>query len=95
MSGIQIAQVVNANIYLNGKNLLGRAAEVKLPEISAAMKEHSVLGLVGKYELTVGFEKMEGEIIWNSFFPDVLHMQGGIFSAWYLQCRLSREGFNS
>ena len=31
MSGIQTAQVVNANIYLNGKNLLGRAAEVKLP----------------------------------------------------------------
>lgn len=95
MSGIQIAQVVNANIYLNGKNLLGRAAEVKLPEISAAMKEHSVLGLVGKYELPAGFEKMEGEIIWNSFYPDVLQMQGDIFSAWSLQCRSSREGFNS
>lgn len=95
MSGIQIAQVVNANIYLNGKNLLGRAAEVKLPEITAAMKEHSVLGLVGKFELPAGFEKMEGEIVWNSFYPDVLKMQGDIFSAWSLQCRSSREGFNS
>lgn len=47
MSGIQTAQVVNATIYLNGKTLLGRAAEVKLPEITAAMKEHSALGMVG------------------------------------------------
>ena len=48
MSGIQTAQVVNATIYLNGKTLLGRAAEVKLPEITAAMKEHSALGMVGR-----------------------------------------------
>ena len=58
MSGIQTAQVVNANIYLNGKNLLGRAAEVKLPEVTAVMKEHSALGMVGKFELPAGFEKM-------------------------------------
>ena len=54
MSGIQTAQVVNANIYLNGKNLLGRAAEVKLPEVTAVMKEHSALGMVGKFELPRG-----------------------------------------
>lgn len=79
MSGIQTAQVVNANIYLNGKNLLGRAAEVKLPEVTAAMKEHSALGLVGKFELPAGFEKMEGEIVWNSFYADALKLQGDIF----------------
>ena len=79
MSGIQTAQVVNANIYLNGKNLLGRAAEVKLPEVTAAMKEHSALGLVGKFELPAGFDKMEGEIVWNSFYADALKLQGDIF----------------
>ena len=95
MSGIQTAQVVNANIYLNGKNLLGRAAEVKLPEITAVMKEHSALGLVGKFELPAGFEKREGEIVWNSFYPDVLKLQGDIFSSYSLQCRSSLEGFDS
>ena len=95
MSGIQTAQVMNANIYLNGKNLLGRAAEVKLPEVTAVMKEHSALGMVGKFELPAGFEKMEGEIVWNSYYADVLKMQGDIFSTWSLQCRSSLEGFNS
>ena len=91
MSGIMSAQVVNANIYLNGKNLLGRAAEVKLPEVTAVMKEHSALGVVGKFELPAGFEKMEGEIVWNSFYADVLKLQGDIFSAHSLQCRSSWE----
>ena len=86
MSGIQTAQVVNATIYLNGKTLLGRAAEVKLPEITAAMKEHSALGMVGKFELPAGFEKMEGEIVWNSFYADVLKSQADIFTAYSLQC---------
>ena len=95
MSGIQTAQVVNANIYLNGKNLLGRAAEVKLPEITAVMKEHSALGMVGKFELPAGFDKMEGEIVWNSYYADVLKMQGDIFSTWSLQCRSSLESFSS
>lgn len=95
MSGIQTAQVVNANIYLDGKNLLGRAAEVKLPEITAAMKEHSALGMVGKFELPAGFEKMEGEIVWNSFYADVLKSQGDIFTAYSLQCRSSWELWSS
>lgn len=95
MSGIQTAQVVNANIYLNGKNLLGRAAEVKLPEVTAAMKEHSALGLVGKFDLPAGFEKMEGEIVWNSFYADALKLQGDIFSAHSLQCRSSWELWSS
>ena len=95
MCGVQAGEVVNANIYLNGKNLLGRAAEVKLPEITAVMKEHSALGMVGKFELPAGFDKMEGEIVWNSYYADVLKMQGDIFSTWSLQCRSSLESFSS
>ena len=64
---------------------------MKLPEITAVMKEHSALGLVGKFELPAGFEKMEGEIVWNSFYPDVLKLQGDIFSSYSLQCRSSLE----
>ncbi|GHO20002.1 hypothetical protein MY012_10500 [Escherichia coli] len=31
MSKIEINRITNANIYLDGTNLLGRAEEVKLP----------------------------------------------------------------
>ncbi|STJ83855.1 phage major tail tube protein [Escherichia coli] len=68
MSKIEINRITNANIYLDGTNLLGRAEEVKLPDVSMIMQEHKALGMVGKVELPAGFDKLEGEIKWNSFY---------------------------
>lgn len=48
---IQINRITNANIYLDGNNLLGRATEIKLPDVSLIMQEHKALGMVGKIEL--------------------------------------------
>ena len=48
---IEINRITNANIYVNGNSLLGRAEEIKLPDISAIMQEHKALGMVGKIEL--------------------------------------------
>jgi uncharacterized protein len=45
---IEINRITNANIYVNGNSLLGRAEEIKLPDISAIMQEHKALGMVGK-----------------------------------------------
>ena len=70
MAKIEINRITNANIYLDGANLLGRAEEVKLPDVSMTMQEHKALGMVGKVELPAGFDKMEGEIKWNSFYRD-------------------------
>ncbi|WP_027809960.1 phage major tail tube protein, partial [Burkholderia cenocepacia] len=58
---IEINRITNANIYVNGNSLLGRAEEIKLPDISAIMQEHKALGMVGKIELPAGFDKLEGE----------------------------------
>lgn len=35
---IEINRITNANIYVNGNSLLGRAEEIKLPDISAIMR---------------------------------------------------------
>ena len=35
---IEINRITNANIYVNGNSLLGRAEEIKLPDISAIMQ---------------------------------------------------------
>ncbi|MZQ57783.1 phage major tail tube protein, partial [Escherichia coli] len=45
---IEVNRITNANIYINGNNLLGRAEEIKLPDISMIMQEHKALGMVGK-----------------------------------------------
>ena len=57
---IQINRITNANIYLDGNNLLGRATEIKLPDVSLIMQEHKALGMVGKIELPAGFDKLGG-----------------------------------
>lgn len=92
---IQINRITNANIYLDGNNLLGRASEIKLPDISMIMQEHKALGMVGKIELPAGFDKLEGEIKWNSFYHDVMRKTANPWQAVALQCRSSIDCYNS
>lgn len=92
---IQLNRITNANIYLEGNNLLGRAEEVKLPDVSAIMQEHKALGMVGKIELPAGFDKLEGEIKWNSLYQDAAKITANPYKAVQLQCRSSIETYGS
>lgn len=92
---IQINSITNANVYGNGNSLLGRAEEIKLPDITAMMTERKALGMVGKIELPTGFDKLEGEIKWNSLYEDAAVMTANPFVSVALQCRSSIETFGS
>ncbi|UTH76086.1 phage major tail tube protein [Chromobacterium sp. IIBBL 290-4] len=92
---IEINRITNANIYINGNSLLGRAEEVKLPDVAAIMQEHKALGMVGKIELPAGFDKLEGEIKWNSLYKDVAKIVANPFQAVQLQCRSNIETYGS
>lgn len=92
---IQINSITNANVYMNGSSLLGRAEEIKLPDIVAMMTERKALGMVGKIELPTGFDKMEGEIKWNSYYEDAAVVTANPFASVQLQCRSSIEVFSS
>nr|VFK16276.1 MAG: hypothetical protein BECKLFY1418C_GA0070996_102228 [Candidatus Kentron sp. LFY] len=94
-TNLAITQVSNANIYLDGKSLLGRAEEVKLPDITVAMSERKSLGMVGVIELPTGFEKMEGEIKWNSLYKDVALGVANPWKAVSLQVRANQAGYAS
>jgi len=95
MSKIQVNRVTNANVYADGTSLMGRAEEIKLPDISAIMAEHKSLGMVGKMDLPSGFDKLEGEIKWNSVYADVAIKVANPFRAVALQCRSSIETYAS
>ncbi|WP_257212466.1 phage major tail tube protein [Iodobacter sp. BJB302] len=95
MSRIEINRITNANIYVNGNSLLGKAEEIKLPDVTAIMQEHKALGMVGKIELPAGFEKLEGEIKWNSLYADVAKIMANPFKTVQLQCRSNVENYNS
>ena len=62
MSKIKINRLTNANIYMDGNNLLGRAEEIQLPQIKHKMAEHKALGMVGSAEFFAGIDKLECKI---------------------------------
>jgi len=95
MAKIQINRITNANIYVEGANQLGRAEEIKLPDISALMSDHKALGMIGKLELPSGFDKLEGEIKWNSLYEEAAKYMANPFKAVQLQCRSNIQVFSS
>lgn len=95
MSNIQINRVTNANIYMDGKSLLGRAEEINLPTVKQIMSEHKALGMNGKFELPAGIDKLETRIKWNSYYKDVLIKAGNPDQSVNLQCRTSMKTWTS
>ncbi len=95
MAGIQLNTLNNANIYIDGNSLLGRAEEFKLPTVKFKMAEHKAVGMVGAIKLPSGFEALEGEIKWNSFYPEVWAKLLDPYTSVQLQARGSLETYNS
>ena len=95
MGKIQINRVTNANVYMDGNNLLGRAEEINLPMIKHKMTEHKALGMIGSAEFFSGIDKLECKIKWNSLYPDVLKKAANPFKTIQIQARASLETYNS
>ncbi|EGY52008.1 phage major tail tube protein [Neisseria shayeganii] len=70
---VELNVIYNANLYLNGNTQIGRANEVKLPEIEILQDEHAGLGLAFDINLPKGFKVGEGEISWNSLYADAFN----------------------
>jgi P2 family phage contractile tail tube protein len=64
--------LTEANVYLEDRSMLGQVKEIKLPEIGWKMVDQAALGLVGAIKLPAGIEALEGELAWNSFYPDIM-----------------------
>lgn len=90
-----INQVDNANVYLNGQSLLGKAKSVKLPEFDVEFVEHDNLGLVGKIKLPSKVNALEGEITWDGFYPDVAKLTANPFKNTQLMVRANVRTFDS
>jgi Bacteriophage tail tube protein len=67
MASLVINSLWNCNVYLNGNNLLGRAAEFEVPQPKRLMQPYKGLGMMGRIEVPVGWDKIEAKITWSSF----------------------------
>ncbi len=90
-SKIAINRVTNANIYLDGASMLGKAEELTLPELKSKMSPHKALGIVGDIETFSGFEKLEAKIKLTSYYSDVLVKLANPFKPVQLQARASMQ----
>lgn len=66
-----INKITNANVYVEGHNLLGKAEEIDLPDVQSVTTEHKALGMIGSTEFFSGIDKMEARIKWSSVYPEV------------------------
>jgi P2 family phage contractile tail tube protein len=92
---VNLNRITNANVYLANGSLLGKAEEIKLPDVQAKMVEHKALGMICTIELPSGFDKMEGDIKWSSYYPDVAAASANPYAFLPLQVRCSVETFGA
>jgi P2 family phage contractile tail tube protein len=94
MALINVNRVTNANIYLDGASLLGRAEEVELAFPKAKMVDHKGLGMFGTAEFPAGIDKLEAKVKWSSIYSEVLQSIS-IFTSHQFQIRASIEQYTS
>ncbi|UOO82769.1 phage major tail tube protein [Uruburuella testudinis] len=87
--------IYNANVYIDGNNLLGKAAEITAPEIEFTMDEVTGLGLFGTIKLPSGMEALEAEVTWNSFYPEVAARSRNPFKSAQLMIRSNLQTFDA
>lgn len=92
---LDIKKLTNANVYLDGNSLLGKAEEITLPDLTGKMASHKALGMVGETEFWAGLDKMEMRIKWNSMYPDVMKKTANPVKSYSLQLRSSLETHDS
>jgi P2 family phage contractile tail tube protein len=92
---IQINSLTNANIYIDGVGLLGRAEEIEIANPRHKMIDYKGLGMAGTAELWAGVEKLESKIKWSSFDADTLAMSASPFQTHSFQARGNLEQYTS
>lgn len=92
---ISVNRITNANIYMDGTGLLGRAEEIQVAQPHHRMVDHKALGMAGVAEFWAGVEKLEARIKWASLYPEVLAAAASPFVSHSFQVRGSLEQYTS
>jgi len=92
---ITVNRLTNANVYVDGDSLLGKVEEITLPDGNFMQSEHKALGMIGKFELFSGVDKMEATLKWNAFYADIMTKFSNPRKALKLQVRSSLENHGS
>ncbi len=92
---IQINSLANANVYIDGVGLLGRAEEIEIPQPRHKMIDYKGLGMAGTAELWGGVDKLEARVRWASFDPQALAIAASPFQTHSFQVRGDLQQYTS
>jgi uncharacterized protein len=92
---LSVSRITNANIYINGVNLMERAEEVEIPNLKQKMVEHKGLGMAGSAEFWAGVDKLEAKIKWASIYPEAEQYLNDPFTFQQIQVRSSIDRYLS
>lgn len=92
---VSVNRITNANIYIDGTGLLGRAEDIEIAQPHHLMVDHKGLGMAGTAEFWAGVEKLESRIRWASLYPEVLSAAGSPFVSHSFQVRGNLEQYTS
>ncbi|MGH7986948.1 MAG: phage major tail tube protein [Candidatus Binataceae bacterium] len=92
---VSVNRITNANIYMDGLGLLGRAEEIEIAQPKHRMVDHKGLGMAGVAEFWAGVEKLEARIKWASLYPEALGAAANPFISHSFQVRGSLEQYTS
>ena len=95
MAGIIINKIVEANAYIDGNTQAGTVAEVKFPTLEFDAQEHDALGMAMTVSLPGKLKELEGEITWNSVYPEAEAKVLNPFNGIALQLRSNVRRFGS
>ena len=95
MANLSVNRITNANVYIDGIGLLGRAEEIEVAKPKHKMVEHKGLGMAGSAEFWAGVDKLEAKIKWASLYPEVLSAAGSPFVSHSFQVRGSLDQYTS
>lgn len=90
-----IHKIIEGNAYLNGNTQAGRIAELKFPTLEFDKQEFDALGLQATLSLPGKLKEMDGEVTWNSIYPDAESQIFNPFGAVALQVRHNLRRYNS
>jgi P2 family phage contractile tail tube protein len=88
---VNISQIVNGTLYADGTPALGKVEETKLPDVAMKMASYIGMGMLGEFELPVGFEKMTTEFKVKSIYEDLTPIMCDPYTYVPLQIRSNVE----
>ena len=95
MANLAVNRITNANVYLDGIGLLGRAEEIEVAKPRHKMVDHKGLGMAGTAEFWAGVDKLESKIKWSSIYQEAETALNSPFTAHHFQVRGNLETYTS